>query len=194
MPLTGDYKGLARLKRALVSIAKPDGTGRTELLTPVQGEVKGLISEEFAQGIGPDGNPWKETRRGKPALISRRLPNAFGSRIDRGIVRFVAKTTRDLLNAHQKGHEFPARSIKAQTNFSSFNSKGKLVAARRIFKKDGTVRRGGYQRFHAAHSVGKRVLEARAIYPEGTMPLRWEEAIKRGLTGGMERWAAKAEK
>jgi hypothetical protein len=38
------------------------------------------------------------------------------------------------------------------------------------------------------------VLVARQIYPEGTMPLRWEEAIRRGLVAGMERWAEGAEK
>jgi hypothetical protein len=194
VPLTGDLAGLRRLRRSVEGLARPDGAGRAELAGQVQGEVKALIAEEFTRGVAPDGSTWAPTKRGKPALISRKLPNAFASRIDRGVVRFIAKSTRDLLVAHQHGHVFPARQVGEHKQYLSFNSKGKLVAERRIFKKDGTVRRGASQRYAAAHTVRERVLAARQIYPEGTMPLRWQEAIARGLTSGMTRWAAAAEK
>lgn len=194
MPLKADVTGMRRLRRSFEGIVDPEGTGRVGLVSSIQGEVKGLLKEEFATGIGPDGSPWTETVRGRAALISKKLPGAFSSRIDRGIVRFTGKSTRDLLTAHQFGHTFAARKVGAQKNFLSFNAKGKLVAQRRIFKKDGTVRRGAYQRFAAAHEIRERVLVARQIYPEGTMPLRWEEAIKRGLASGMQQWAERTEK
>lgn len=194
MPLTGDLAGLRRLRRSVESLGKPDGAGRAELAGGVRGEVKGLIVDEFTRGVGPDGNAWQKTRRGRTALVSNKLPGAFQGRIDRGVVRFIAKSTRDLLVAHQHGHVFPKRSVGEHKQYLSFNSKGKLVAQRRIFKKDGTVRRGASQRFAAAHTVRERVLAMRQIYPEGTLPLRWEEAIARGLTGGLNRWAARAEK
>lgn len=194
MPFVRPKAALRRVQRGVQSIADQNGSGRATLIAGVQPEVKALLVEEFAKGIAPDGTDWQRTARGRAALISRRLPNAFVSRADRGVLRFVAKSTRDLLTAHQEGHEFPERHIAANKQFSSFNSKGKLVATRRIFKKDGNLRRGAYQRFAAAHTVQARTLPARPIYPEGTLPLRWEEAIKRGLAGGMEKWAAKMEK
>jgi hypothetical protein len=194
MPLTGNFAGLRRLRRGLESVAEPEGAGRTDLVEGVQAEVKELLAEEFEKGIGPTGEPWQETVRGKPALVSRKLVGAFSSRIDRGIVRFTGKSKRDMLLAHQFGHTFPARKVAAEKQHLSFNSKGKLVAARRIFKKDGTVRRGGYQRFAAAHTVHERTLPARPIYPDGAMPPRWEERIQRGIAAAMERLAARWQK
>lgn len=194
MPLTGDFRGLRHLSKSLESIADPDGKGRETLIGGVQGEIKEVLREEFAKGVGPDGSTWQETVRHRPALISKKLPTAFGSRIDRGIVRFIGQSKRDMLVAHQFGHAFAARKVAANKHYLNFNSKGKLVAERRIFRKDGTVRRGTYQRFAAAHTVRERVLVARQIYPIGTLPLRWEEAIRRGLTDGMKRWGERAEK
>jgi archaeosine-15-forming tRNA-guanine transglycosylase len=194
MPFVRRAAALRRLRRGFESIADPEGSGRAVLIGDVQPEVKALLAEEFAKGIAPDGTDWQRTVRGRPALISRRLESAFVSRVDRGVLRFAARSTRNLLTAHQEGHEFPERHIAANKEFLSFNSKGKLVAARRIFRKDGSLRRGAYQRFAAAHTVKARTLPARPIYPEGALPLRWEEAIRRGLTGGLQKWAATLEK
>lgn len=188
-PLTGNFSGLRRLRRQLEGIAEPEGEGRTALAAGAQGAVKELLAEQFARGVGPSGEPYQETVRGQLALVSRKLAGAFSSRIDRGIARFTGKSKRDMLIAHQEGHTFPARQVAANQHYLSFNSKGKLVAERRIFRKDGTVRRGGYQRFAAAHTVHARELPQRQIYPEGGMPPRWEERVQLGIAAAMQRLA-----
>lgn len=198
MGLTGDFIGLRRLRRNVESLAQPDGKARVDLLAHVQTEVTGLLKEEFAKGIGPDGSAWQQTKSGRPALISKKLAGAFSSRIDRGIVRFTGKSKRDMLMAHQLGHTFKARKVAADKQFLSFNSKGKLVSARRVLKGSAftgvMLRRGASQVFAAAHKIGERVLPARPIYPEGTLPTRWQEGIERGLVVGMEKWHERAEK
>lgn len=190
MPLTGNTAGVRRLRRDVETLAQGE-----VLLVDMKSEVKGLIVEQFAKSIAPDGSPLQETVRGKPALVSRKLPNAFAGRIDRGVLRFVAKSKRDLLEGHQAGHVFKARQVGAQKQFLTFKN-GVLIKNSRALNKKGEVKRGVHQTFARAHTVGERVLPVRPLVPvEGEeLPARYERALERGGSRGMMRWHEKAAK
>jgi hypothetical protein len=187
MPLTGNEAGVRQLRRDVEQLGKGE-----ILLAGARTEVKSLLREQFDQGIGPDGTPLQETVRHRPALISRKLPNAFGSRIDQGALRFTAKSTRDLLEAHQEGHVFKARKVAAQKQFLTFDRRGRMIKNSRALNKKGEVKRGVHQTFGRAHTVGERVLPARPIAPGPALPARYEQAIERGVTAGVMRWHDKA--
>lgn len=187
MSLTGNFDGLRQLQRALKNLAKPDSSASQEIGKRVANEVDGVLREQFSTGVGPDGE-WQRTKSGRPALVSSRLAAAFRSRFDRGVLRYTAATPRNWLEAHHEGRTFPARKVAALSRYLSFNSKGKLVAGRRILKKDGTTKRGTYQRYAAAHTVSQRVLPRRPIYPTGALPSKWSNAIMRGASAGITRW------
>jgi hypothetical protein len=192
MGLKGDLARLKRLGRDLAEMGQPGSSPQMMLLEPVKQQGLVLLRYEFTESVDPSGSSWAETVRGKPALVSKKLPFAFDARIDRGIVRFIGKSKRDLLTAHDQGFVFPKRSVAANKQYLNFNSKGKLVAERRIFKKDGTPRRGAYQRFAKAHHIRERRLVQRQIAPSGpTMPSLWDAATRSGLAIGFGQWAEK---
>lgn len=186
MPLTTPTAKLRRLRSDVASLATPTGAGQRGLLAGVRTSVKQLLVEEFATGTGPDGAAWQKTAKGEPALVSRKLPTAFTATIESGGVRFQGRV--DWLEAHQTGHVFARRQGGGQTMIFR---KGKLVSRARAARgwsgpkswTDVTAR---------AHSIGQRVLPQRQIYPENGLTPRWEDAIGRGLVGGMERWARRA--
>lgn len=189
MPLNGDIVGVRALRADMVRLARG-----TDLLRGIDREVKGLLKEEFATGEGPYG-PWQNTVRGRQALQSRKLPQAFKSEIGPSGLRYSAKSKRDLLTAHQEGHEFPARQRAANQQYLTFNSKGKLIKNSRALNKKGELKRGVHQTFAKAHTVGARVLPQRQIVPDGSdLPPPWEQAIERGAEGGVMRWYARAVK
>jgi hypothetical protein len=185
--LTGNLAALRALRRSLLDLAKPDGRTVKDVGKNVAGEIDEVLREQFATGVGPDGE-WDRTRRGRPALVSSKLAAAFRSRLDRGVLRYVARTPRNWLAAQHEGHVFPARKVAALSHYMNFNSKGKLVAARRVVRKDGTPKRGSYQRFAAGHTVRERVLPARLLYPTGALPAKWSNAISRGVGAVITRW------
>lgn len=189
MPLTGDYDGVRRLRTDVAKLA----TG-ADLLRGIDREVKGLLRQEFASGSGPYG-AWRPTVRGRQALQSKKLPQAFTSEIGPTGLRYSAKSKRDLLTAHQEGHEFPARSVAANKQFLTFNRGGKLIKSSRALNKKGEVKRGVYQRFAKAHTAGARVLPQRQVVPEGDeLPPPWENAVTRGAEAGVQRWYDRASK
>lgn len=182
MGLTGDFAGLRKLQRKLTGLAR-GGAEQKQVLGGIRGEVRGLLKEQFAQGIGPDGAKLQPTARGKAALVSRKLPGAFQSRIDRGILRFTGKTKRDLLSALDEGHVW---TVGQHQKFMTFDRRGRLVRNDKILnKKTGKQKRGYYQRFSAAH---ERVLPARPIRPVGELPTRYQAAIGRAMASSLERW------
>src|SRR5689334_25438613 len=111
------------------------------MATQVGRNIREELKQEFAEGAGPYG-AWQRTVRGRAALVSKKIPYAFTFRVDRGEVQFVGRSPRGWLKAQHEGHTFPARQVAANRQHLSFNSKGKLVAERRIFDKKGNVRRG----------------------------------------------------
>lgn len=189
MPLRGDAAGVRRLRGSFEKLARGE-----LLLRGIDREVNGLLKEEFATGQGPYG-PWVNTVRGRQALQSRKLAQAFRSEIGPTGLRYSAKTKRDLLTAHQEGHEFPERQRAANQQYLTFNSKGKLIKNSRALNKKGELKRGVHQTFAKAHTVGARVLPQRQIVPEGSdIPPPWENAIERGAEVGMMRWYDQAVK
>lgn len=166
----------------------------TLILRGIDRAVKVLLKEEFATGEGPYGK-WQPTVRGRQALESRKLATAFKSTIGPNGLRYSAKSKRDFLQAHQTGHEFPERQRAANQQFLTFNAKGRLTKNGRILNKKGEVKRGYYQIFARAHTVGMRVLPARPIIPEGAeLPPKWEQTVERGATAAVEKWHERAER
>jgi hypothetical protein len=183
--LTGDFAGLRKLGRGMVGLAAPGGAGNDLLLAAVSGEVKGLLKEQFAQGTDPSGDPLELTKRGQPALVSKKLPGAFTSRIDQGAVRFFGRVGREWLDAHQLGHSFPPRAGGGQSLF--FNESGHLLRLGALSKR-GLRTKFVSERVARQHVVGRRVLPKREMYPAGGLTPRWSDAIERGLVFGMYRW------
>jgi len=187
MPLTGDFAKLKKLQRNMHDLSKTGGRSQAEVARGVGREVKGVIREQFASGSGPYG-AWQQTVRGKPALLSKKLPNDYkATPVPGGVV--VMPSRAKWLIAHHEGHVFSARSVGAEQNFLTFNRAGRLIkASRALNKKTGAVRRGVFQIFAKAHNVGPRTLPARPIYPEGAIPTKWAVAINAGAAQGMQRW------
>lgn len=189
MPLTGDVEGLRELRRDFTQLARG-----TDLLRGIDREVKGLLKTEFSSGQGPYG-PWQATVRGRQALQSKKLPQAFASTIGPNGLRYTAKSKRDLLEAHQEGHEFPARKRAENQQYLTFDKRGRLIKNSRALNKKGEIKRGVHQTFARAHTVGARILPQRQIVPQdGDIPPAWEEAIDRGAERGMQRWYERAVK
>lgn len=187
MPIKEPVNEVRRLRSSLARLARG-----TPILQGIDYEVKKLLKQEFATGEGPYG-PWQKTARGRQALQSKRLPTAFKSTIGPSGLRYVAKSRRDFLEAHQQGHIFPARHREANKQFLTFNKFGRLIKNSKALNKKGKVRAGVFQTFARAHTVGKRVLPQRRIAPEGTdLPPSWEAALERGATYGMNRWYGRA--
>lgn len=186
MGFTGDFAGISVWRRKMLDLANVNGKAQQEIARAVAREVKGVLRQEFTDGEGPEGK-WAPTVRGKPALESRKLPNAFTWRFDRGVLRFVGRVKRDWLTAHQEGHEFPARSVGENQRFLTFKN-GKLIKNRRALNRKGQAVRGVVQVFARAHTIGKRVLPARPIVPTGSIPSKWATAINRGARLVMLEW------
>jgi hypothetical protein len=187
---------LKRIREEFVSLARRGGAAQKTLLRGMKQQVTLVLKNEFQTSTDPSGTGWKETAQGKPALRSKKLPTAFELELVDGALRGVGKSKRDLLQAHQDGHEFKARQVEANKQFLSFSRKGRLVTARRLFNKAGELRRGAYQIFARAHAVGKRVLPQRQIIPArgGELPSRWGAAVRAGVAIGVSWWVERVSK
>src|SRR4051812_27184297 len=181
MALDEAVRAFRAIERRALELADPGGRGQTAILESVGVQGLALLKSEFATGTSADGDAFTPTKRGRAALVSNKLPYAFEWRVDRGVIRFVGRVKREWLLAHQLGHVFPARSVAANSQYLNFNSKGKLVAERRIFRKDGTQRRGSFQRYAAEHRIRERTLPERHIVPAGPdLPAPWRAAVNAG--------------
>lgn len=181
--------GLRRLRAGFVRIGSGD-----LFLRAINRATKGLLKEEFATGVGPNG-PWDPTKRGKQALQSRKLPQAFKSNVARGELSFVARTTRDMLTAHQEGRAWPARH-SAGGQILTFNKRGRIIKAKNAISR-GSLKKHGELRLKRgvsfaevqAHRVGQRVLPAREIVPTGTkLPESWEFVLDAVALVEVQRW------
>lgn len=192
MALTGDFAKLRSLQHGFQSLAS--GAERDRLARGIKSSVIGQLKEEFSKGISPDGTAWQQTKRGRPALISRKLPGAFVGQVNSGNVFFRADSTRSLLVAHQFGATFKARAVGAGKQFLTFDKLGRLVKAKRALNKKGDARRGYRQTFARTHNIGARVLPARPIYPEGAMPTPWSDRIQSGVISELMAWNDRMDK
>jgi len=191
--MTGDERKLGRLAGQLRSLGERNAPEQQRLLEPVKQNLKGVLREEFSKSIDPAGKRWQLTVRGRPALLSRKLPFAFEFGARDGAVIGVGKSKRDLLEAHQEGMTFRARQVKAQQQFLTFDKNGKLIRKRRAINKKGEATRGTHQTFARAHTVGERVLPQRQIIPEGSeLPPLWSKAVESGVIDAMQRWYERA--
>jgi hypothetical protein len=194
MPLTGDTAGLRKLQRSFGQMATQGSAPRVSMLEDVKRQGLLLLKQEFTDSTSATGAPFAKTVRGKPALLSRKLPYAFDGRIDRDSLRFIGRVEREWLVTMQEGRTFKARKVAANQQFLSFSRAGKLVKESRIFNKKGEVRRGARQVFAGEHTVGQRVLPPRPMVPpnaSGDLPPPWDAAVKAGLAVGFGRWSSK---
>lgn len=186
MPLTGDVAKLGKLAGKMRTLADGKGAG---LFPPIKQAMKATLREEFARSIDPSGRTWKPTVKGRPALVSKKLPNAFDFAARDGYIVGVGVSKRDMLTAHQSGHTWRERQVGALKSFLTFDKNGRVIANRRALNRKGEVRRGVYQVFVREHKVGERVLPERQIIPEGsTLPRLWDGAIRLGFTEGFTQW------
>jgi hypothetical protein len=186
MPVTGDFAKLDKLAGKMSALADGKGAG---LFPPINRGLKATLREEFTRSVDPSGRTWPLTVKGRPALVSRKLPNAFAFAARDGYIVGVGKSRRDMLSAHQEGHTFRARQVGALKAFLTFDKNGRLISKKRALNRKGAVRRGVIQTFAKAHTVGERVLPKRQIVPEGnTLPRLWDGAIRGGFVEGMTKW------
>lgn len=189
MALTGDSKQLDNVRRAMLDLGTPLGRTQTDVARSVIREVRGVLRDQFAKGEGPS-KTWIQTARGKPALISKKLPQDFvGKPVPSG-VEFTSRIP--WLIAHHEGYVFGSRNVGASKQFLTFDKNGKLIKRKRALNKKGEARRGVFQTYAKAHTVGGRVLPARPIYPEGYMPPRWLSRLTRGVSAAIDRWYQRA--
>lgn len=207
MPLTGDLRRLRGWALHIQSLGKPNGAKQQAIAKAVGYEVRELLKQEFSGGVGPDGE-WKRTVRGKPALISRKLPGDFKTSAVAGGV-FVSSRI-PWLRAHHEGHTFPARSVAGGRELF-FNRKGRFrsrqsfagsqyqarikmhaIRLKMVGATPAQVRRyqrqlerlalsSGFVAKQRAHSIRARVLPRRRIYPDDMRRGIWGQAIARGF-------------
>jgi hypothetical protein len=189
MPLTGDFMNIRQFENSLRDLARTGGGSQREIGFQVIKQVRGVLKEEFASGEGPESE-WQRTVRGQKALISKKLPQDFFGVIIPGGVFIGSRVP--WLQAHQEGFTFPERQVAKETHYLTFNKKGRLIKKSRTLNKKGEVKRGVYQTFAKAHTVGGRELPARPIYPEGAIPEKWAKAINEGAEIAMTKWYERA--
>ena len=164
------------LKSPDAVIAKLSATMKTAadaVVKSVERAARGELQREFRDSIDPDGNSWKARADGKPALVSKKLPGAFTSKIVGNTIVFVGRVARDWLRVQSEGHSFPSRNVAARATVLRFDRKGRMVKAKRFEK----IKKGRAV-FARAHTIGRRTLPARPIVPGASLPARWETAIK----------------
>lgn len=189
MGLTGDFAGLERLRHSL-------GRGQLEaaVLRGIKQQGLVLLKHEFATSTSATGAPFEKTVRGKPALVSKKLPQAFEATMAANSVKFVGRVSRDWLDVLETGHVFEERRVGEKQQYLSFNRRGRLVRESRLFNKAGELRRGVYQTFARAHTVKKRRLPPRPPLPGAEsrdLPLPWDAAVKAGSAIGLGWWTEK---
>src|SRR5688572_28526526 len=128
MGFSGPFGRLRQLQKELRDLADPRGRGQQEVARQVVREVRGVLKEQFAAGEGSDG-PWARTKDGRPALVSRKLPQDFRGKPVPSGARFSSRIS--WLRAHHEGHTFGAQEVAANQRFLTFDRYGRLVRASR---------------------------------------------------------------
>lgn len=185
MPFTSDPRWKA-FQRHLRDLSKTGGSAQEGVLRPIKKRVQAQVRSQLATGTGPDGTPQRKTKRGKPALLSRKIAGTVYVKTIPGGVQGTSEI--EWLETHQKGHTFPARRSAGQ--ILTFSRRGRLLSGRR-------QRRAKFVFDVAAreHTVGQRVLPPTPIYPErGTLTEPWKEAVVEGAIEGMRAFIDKATK
>jgi hypothetical protein len=186
MGLTGDFKRFGRLQREMEALGQKGGAAQKTVLRPVARRVQARISHQFEAGVGPDGAPQAPRKDGKPGLVSRKLGATVRVAVMAGGI--AGSSSIAWLEAHQKGHEFPPRQHEGQK--LTFNRRGRLLSARRVARAKFV-----FDRIARRHTVGRRVLPARPIYPEsGELPGPWATAVNVGAEEGLQAWHERATK
>lgn len=176
MPLTGDTRRLRGWSAHVASLGKPNGAPQRAIAKAAGEAGREQLRKQFASGTGPDGRAWEKTKRGKPALVSKRLPGDFKSEpVARGVL-FLSRIK--WLRAHHEGHVFPARS-QALT----FSKRGRLLSEKKQ-RRQKLV-------FDVRAKVGQRVLPERSIYPVDRMTGPWGIAINTGVDKALKDLRAK---
>jgi hypothetical protein len=165
VPMTGPFKRLPAMAREIEKLGKPGSPAQKAIARAAVVAVRGVLTHQFATGTGPDGKPWKFTKRRKPALVSKKLPRDFaGVPVAKGAAFF---SRIPWLIAHHRGHVFAAR-----TQVLTFSAKGKLLSGKR--------QRRAKIVFDTRANVGPRTLPERPVYPDRMTDV-WGKAINAGV-------------
>lgn len=186
MPLQGPTVELRALAKKMQALGTPGSPLERRFLGRVREGFKPVVKDMYRTGTGPDGSAWAPTKKGKQALASRKMPGMVAvKRIPGGL---LLAWRRAWMVAHDEGHTFPARQVKAESAFLTFDKRGRLIkASRALYKrgvKAGQARAGVYQTFARAHTIGRRVLPPRHQLPRGPLPAPWLAGILRGAEAG----------
>jgi hypothetical protein len=179
---SGPFAKLKNLRRNVSELANAAGRTQHAIATEVAKEVKQLIREQFRDGEGPFG-PWARRADGERALVSRRLPSDFEARVRPGARLWVQPSRARWLRAHHEGHTFAPRAAAGQ--LLTFDKRGRLISKKRQrrakFVFDTKAR---------SHTVGRRELPARPIYPTSAASSRtWASRVTLGQQRAMARWS-----
>jgi hypothetical protein len=170
MPLTGPFKRLPAMAREIEKLGKPASPAQKAIAKAVVKEVRAVLTEQFATGTGPDGKAWKRTKRGKLALVSRKLPRDFvGTAVAKGVA-FVSRVP--WLIAHHRGHTFAKR-----TQTLTFSKKGRLLSEKRQARAKLV--------FDVEANIGARVLPERPVYPDPVTD-KWGKRINKGVSTALD--------
>lgn len=155
---------LARLANALQGIAA--GDFRAPVQQATQTAVQGLLDEQFAQGIGPDGTPWTPTVRGNAPPLTRSGALRSSARAVPGPdgLGVSAQVTDEKAPWHQYGTKRGATSIGALPSDPERRGKG--------WKNRPDVRRKSHAESERMH------VPPRPMLPIGTQPARWVSRIQ----------------
>ncbi len=175
MGLDGDFDKLRRLAASLRELDQASGEFQRQTSRHVIDEVRPVIRDQFVTGSGPYG-AWERTKRGKPALVSMKIPNSLSAKAVDGGPSFSFHIP--WLGVHHSGHIFAPRQVEQGKAVQRFSRKGQL--------RTPSVFRG------RSHTVGRRVLPARPIYPDKGMPAKWGTAINAGVERGVRDWHSRS--
>lgn len=208
MAFTGDFAAVRRLQRTMLALSQPGSSTQRRVMAPVVPAVKALFSEQFREGIGPDGVKLKPRKDGKPALQSEKLARgAVKVEIVGTGVNVAARNSHldDILTTQDEGHVFAPHTT------SQFRVRGKSATTSRLVSKTKFLRRvrdaavyhrkgsdewtytrddkRGRSQFRGERRhvmVGLRVLPGRHIRPHGDeLPARYGRALGRAMFLGM---------
>lgn len=210
MAFVGDFRNLRNLSERVADLARAGSKARKDISNGVGLAVRYQIQVQFATGTGPDAREWTRTKRGKLALVSRKLPQDFAWRAESAGLIFYSRVP--WLRAHHDGHRFPAHNAAARSaavdaigsRFVKFKELRRALRTKNVERIDSDRGSLWVKKFKnkskllvrsitiREHAVGARILPARPIYPTGKIPEAWAVAMNRGAQAGFEKWAEHA--
>lgn len=178
MPLTGNFAELRSLQRKFVDLATPGSEGEKTILGAVKRRLKPVLAKQYRGGQPVAGGAWEPKKTGGQAMQSRKLASAISIKLRNGAVLVVYMIK--WLEAHDRGHVFPARQGGGQ--ILTWGQRGGLLT-----KAKARRRKWIFEHTVGPHQIGARILPPRQQMPRTTTPAM-ASAIIAGFRAGMAEW------